>query len=170
MNLKFKKKRKKKVSVKFIHANYFFPLSLFFSLDRVVSNPRNSKIFRHSKLFRLLDRGIEISSIPNSLSQRSETDRPFVSRNLSTFQSRLIHETRTFCIPGLTFNVDYTTTFDLIYPLSLLLLNELCISHKLIELSTLSKSSLYLSLSLSKICFTVKSKMIKQQILQPWIS
>lgn len=166
MNLKFKKKRKKKVSVKFIHANYFFPLSLFFSLDRVVSNPRNSKIFRHSKLFRLLDRGIEISSIPNSLSQRSETDRPFVSRNLSTFQSRLIHETRTFCIPG-TFNVDYTTTFDLIYPLSLLLLNELCISHKLIELSTLSKSSLYLSLSLSKICFTVKSKMIKQQILQP---
>lgn len=167
MNLKFKKKRKKKVSVKFIHANYFFPLSLFFSLDRVVSNPRNSKIFRHSKLFRHLDRGIEISSIPNSLSQRSETDRPFVSRNLSTFQSRLIHETRTFCIPGLTFNVDYTTTFDLIYPLSLLLLNELCISHKLIELSTLSKSSLYLSLSLSKICFTVKSKMIKQQILQP---
>lgn len=166
MNLKFKKKRKKKVPVKFIHANYFFPLSLFFSLDRVVSNPRNSKIFRHSKLFRLLDRGIEISSIPNSLSQRSETDRPFVSRNLSTFQSRLIHETRTFCIPG-TFNVDYTTTFDLIYPLSLLLLNELCISHKLIELSTLSKSSLYLSLSLSKICFTVKSKMIKQQILQP---
>lgn len=166
MNLKFKKKRKKKVPVKFIHANYFFPLSLFFSLDRVVSNPRNSKIFRHSKLFRHLDRGIEISSIPNSLSQRSETDRPFVSRNLSTFQSRLIHETRTFCIPG-TFNVDYTTTFDLIYPLSLLLLNELCISHKLIELSTLSKSSLYLSLSLSKICFTVKSKMIKQQILQP---
>lgn len=106
MNLKFTKKKSSFI-------NYLFSLSFYFP-DRV-SNPRNSKKFETFWLSTETISNFRVSPTL-SLSQHSETVRPFVSRNLSTFQSRLILETRTFCIPGLTFNVDYTTTFDLIYP------------------------------------------------------